>query len=1197
MEPIRKIFDPSKPIDRRIEKVITYDTTDADLLRQEIQEYVVTESIEQNLDRLLNLLDEGMSADEIQEVGVWLSGFYGSGKSSFTKYVGFALGQRYEIDGTPFLNWLQNQCTSQALRARLATVAKKHPVTVIMVDLAASALTGASQEKISNTLYYTVMQWAGYSRDKKIAYLEFMLERDGKMKDFEKRIMELTKGKSWSDIKNQPLVVKAYASRLASEFYPDIWQDSKTFNEVQVEEAEKEDDRVREMLDLIHRRSGKQNVIFIVDEVGQYIAQRDDLILNLDGLAKNFKNLSRGHAWIIATAQQTLTEDDPRAALNTAKLFKLKDRFPVSIDLEARDIREICYRRLLGKSKEGEATLRNMFDQYGPQLRHNTQLKNTRYYKADLTKDVFSQFYPFLPHHFDILFDLLGKLAKTSGGIGLRSAIKVIQDVLIDQSKLRPGAKLLADEPVGALATTVIFYDTLQRDIARSFGHVVDGVEKVQRLFGSDSIHAKVAKSTAVLQLLEAFPVTVENISALLYPSVDATSQLEAIKNAVEELLKEPSIPLSEVDGSLRFMSAAVSDLEKEKNNIIPRVADTRSIFNKAIQNIFTPSPTARLHGTRSVGTGFKVYVGAMPFSLIGDKEEIQTHVEFLPESDYEKKRNERILDSQQPSNRNIIFLRGREEKDVDNMLGEIFRCRSISGKNLNKPADKEVEDYLRSQAQRANILSDELERLLKKSLSGGSFIFCGKPRSVSELSEDLLEAMKKYLEEVAKEVFDKYGEAAVQAESGLAERFLKTERLDRIASKDDPLNLVKKGGGGELIDSNHKAIVSIKDYLNQRGQVEGRKLLDDFYAASYGWSKDTTRYLIAAMLVGGVIKLRVSGEDITVRGDVAINSLKNTINFNKIGLALREGRVSPESLYRARERLLELTGESFLPLEEDISKAVMRHFPDFQQDYAPLAVELKNLELAGVERVENIRESLSEILKGDASDATNRLGGEECPLYDDLIWVREIKKAFDNGFAAIAKKARVLLNEIPPLPKVGIPGELIIETSEKRGHLLGHLSREDFFSYIPELQGDIQTIEIKVQEKASVFLIELNERLQTERGRIQTSSSWQQLGSEDQARFARELDDLQVGKADDLKAFKQLINDQYTITMQLQRIEREIETIIERGRKSRRVMERDLSHLPKIISTEEHVDSIITELESVKEDLKDYEEVILKWK
>jgi hypothetical protein len=172
------------------------------------------------------------------------------------------------------------------------------------------------------------------------------------------------------------------------------------------------------MLELIRRKSGRENIIFIFDEVGQYVAARDNLILNLDGLAKNIKLLGNGKAWLVATAQQMLTEDDPRAQMNTGKLFKLKDRFPIPVELEASDIREICYRRLLTKSSTGESKLAGLFDTQGQSLRNHTQLGGTRFFKSDLDKKVFCNLYPFLPQHFDILLALLGRLAKTSGGVG-----------------------------------------------------------------------------------------------------------------------------------------------------------------------------------------------------------------------------------------------------------------------------------------------------------------------------------------------------------------------------------------------------------------------------------------------------------------------------------------------------------------------------------------------------------------------------------------------------------------------------------------------------------------------------------------------------------------------------------------------------------------------------------------------------------
>ena len=57
-------------------------------------------------------------------------------------------------------------------------------------------------------------------------------------------------------------------------------------------------------------------------------------ILDLQGLAQNLKDLGHGKVWIVGTAQQTLTEDDPRAAINSPELYKLKDRFPIPVALE-----------------------------------------------------------------------------------------------------------------------------------------------------------------------------------------------------------------------------------------------------------------------------------------------------------------------------------------------------------------------------------------------------------------------------------------------------------------------------------------------------------------------------------------------------------------------------------------------------------------------------------------------------------------------------------------------------------------------------------------------------------------------------------------------------------------------------------------------------------------------------------------------
>jgi hypothetical protein len=1200
MSTIRNLFQATRRLDRRIEKVISFDNAAEEQLKREITEYVVTESIESSFERLLNCFDQGMGGGS-QEIGIWVSGFYGSGKSSFTKYLGFALDPTRTVDGRLFLEWLEDQLVSKPLRAQLRTLANRYPSTVIMIDLASAQIAGATMAEISSVLYWTVMKWAGYPKDRKLAYLQLMLERGGQMAEFEKRIIAKAKGKAWSDILNQPLVAQEFASALASEFYPDVFKTPKDFKDLKVDDVQFENERVREMLELIRRKSGRENIIFILDEVGQYVAARDNLILNLDGLAKNIKLLGSGKAWLVATAQQMLTEDDPRAQMNTGKLFKLKDRFPICVELEASDIREICYRRLLTKSPEGEKALAIQFDTQGQSLRNHTQLSGTRFFKSDLDKTAFCNLYPFLPQHFDILLALLGRLAKTSGGVGLRSAIKVIQDVLVDQSGLRSSQTLLADQPAGTLATTAVFYDTLRHDIRKSFRHVVEGVERVERIYEADSIHARVAKSVAVLQLLDDFPTNRENIAALLHHSADAGSQAAMVKATVDEMLAEKEVHLSEIDGRLRFMSEAVSEMEGERAKINAGPRELRLVLHDKLKQIFTPAPTVRLLSTRSVTTGIKAMSGALAISLDGEREPIQTVIEFVPASSYEKTKDERFLDSNQRGNLNCLYLLAKEDPDIDNKLVEVVRSLGIYNQNRNKSVEKEVSEYLNGQFQRAETLGNELEAALKKQLAGGSFIFRGRLVAVGVLHADLLQATGKQLETAAKEVFEKYAEAPVQAEAGLAEKFINTSNLAQIATKDDPLALVKKSGGKSAVDTSQRALVSIKDYLEKHGQVEGRKVLDDFFSAPYGWSKDTTRYLIAGLLIAGDIKLRIAGADVTVRGDAATEALKNNNSFNKIGVALRDSRPSPEAKARAAERLLSLTGDTVLPLEDDISKAVIKCFPQLQRDYAALAMQLKTFSLPGVERAENIQDSITEILRGDASDSTSWLGGETCPLADDLEWARKVKKSLDNGIDTVIEQLRTCISEITGMPGVGIPGKLTTDTAPIRDEAKEFLKRENFYEYMPDLKARLTGLETAIRTAAQGMSTELDMRLTSEINTIQASPEWGRLGLDDQTQFSHRLDRLRITVTPDLAGLKKLLGHQYVLTSELEHIKAAIKECAKpKSQPETGKLEESYDvtlTMPAELTSLDQADALIAEIEKLKPKFQQYVKIRITWK
>lgn len=1133
---IRELFDPSKDIFRTIEKVITYGAAQEERLKAEISEYVVTESIEEQFLKLLDRMQLAMEAGGENEVGVWVSGFYGSGKSSFTKYLGLAFDSQRTIDGTPFIKYLQDRLHKPQTKALLSSVAQRFPASVVLLDLASEMLAGATMAEVSTVLYFKVLQWAGYSRNLKVAAFERMIEKDKRTEELYQRVAEALPGATWDRVQNNPLAIDGLIPKIAHEMYPGLFPEVKSFSSSTDGFFQFEDQRVQEMIDIVREKSGKQNIVFIIDEVGQYVASRDNLILNLDGLAKNLKRLGDGKVWIISTAQQTLTEDDPRASLNSDKLYKLKDRFPIQIDLESSDIKEICYRRLLGKSPSGEDALGKLFDTHGQALRHNTKLEDAKYYSADFSRETFINLYPFLPAHFDILLHLLGALAKSTGGIGLRSAIKVIQDVL----KGEGGSSAMADQPVGWLATTVTLYDELEKDIRRAFPSIHQAVGKVLVRFPETQRHQDIAKTVAVLQILGNLPVTVQNVASLMQPSVTAASLLDDVRKAVEDMLGDVHVPLGEKDGYLVFLSEKLRDIEQERGALALRSVDVRRAFNDAMREAFDPLPRVNLHGTLAVTAGLKVQSNGAVTSLAGDQNPVQMIVELVPASDYDVARNRMLDDSRSRTGQNVIGLLSRANPELDELANEIYRCQRIAELHRNEP-DQEVRDYCAGQLDRAAKLAIQLQSKIKQTLQGGSFVFRGQVTAVSAINVDLLEAAKKLLADVADQVFDRYGEAPVRAATDTAEKFLKVANPSAISSMLDPLSLVQVTAGRSTFRTDHKAMISIRDYIDKRGTVDGKRLLDDFSSDPFGWSPDTTRYVLAAMLMAGEIKLKVSGREVTAAGQQAIDALKTNNSFKPIGVALREERPSNETLGRAAERLTELVGDTIIPLEQEISKAATKHFPRFQNDYGSLTEKLLGLGLGGSDRIRTMNQDIADVLFTDASDAPQRLGAENSSIYDNLKWALEVKRALDNGLDATVRELQVHCREIEELPNTGAPGELRKELSEDLEILSGRLKKEDFFKHTADFNSLLTHIKGRVRDTVTSLLEQQKQRLKEGVEDLQRLPEWVRLTQEERGNTIAELEALGITVSDDLAGLRKLLARDYDISTTIEDLKRYI--------------------------------------------------------
>ena len=1125
MGTIRDLFSQTRKIDRRIEKVIDYRATDEARLDLEISEYEVTTSVERGMRRLVEAFDEGVRRGDVTEIGVWVSGFYGSGKSSFTKYLGFALDNARKINGVPFVERLVSRIPGGDIGAQLRTAAKLHRTAVFMIDLGTDQLADSASESVTNVLYWNVLKELGFSKEKKVAELELRLELDGKLDDFRNAYTARYPGKEpWDVIHNDPSLAVVRASTLVSAFYPDIYPEPAVFRMLEVQPIENVGELAKRMIELIKRVRKCDNVIFFVDEVGQYVAPRQELILNLDGLARAFKEIGKGRVWFVATAQQKLEEISEKASLNSPELFKLRDRFPITVELEATDIRDITAKRLLTKNNDGLALLEAQWKKHGELLQLHTHLTDWPRGRTPLDGADFTKLYPFLPARFDVVLDLIRALSRRTGGTGLRSAIRLVQDLLVDTSRTLPkGAVPLADRPVGRLATIDDIYDTLRHDLHKEHPQAVEGVDKiaVHPDFKDDPWAVRVAKAVAALQPLENHPRTAENLAALLYADLGAPGNLDAVQKALHRLVDAREFGLVELraDASGQggagfvFLSNEVQPIQKKRDTYSPPQAEINGARLDVLRRSFDPVPEARLEGVKTVQAGVRLGKSV----IAGEGNDVLFRLEDVEPGSLEARADALVKETQiRDDYQNIVFWLFARPSDVEEHLVDVCRSTFIQAegtrsRDKDKSLHADVGRFLRSEERRAERARDAARTSYQHALQKGVFVFRGKRRAVEELGSTVTSGGAAFLQEVATDVFRHFSLVKKNIAGEVAPRFLGVDRPNNMPKDCDPLGLVGSKAGRTSVNTGHPALAeALRAFrglvaASGSGRLQGSAVLEFFNAPPYGWSKDTTRYLFAALLMGGEIEIHSGDGVLRTAGPKAVEAVRNTQSFNRIGIAPRGQPVPIEALDRASRRLEQMFGVEVLPLEDQVSRVVRTQFPTVMERVGSLPDRLRLLELKGEARARAFLQACADLLKEDAGGAASLLGGTESTTPEEERWASGVAKILDNNGEKDIRGARTLLDRLEELTDLFSSVEELVRhpAAATINEIVGSGS---FHERMADLRDAVRSLEASVRAFYRVERARLLEGRDEANRRLQARPSWVRIADEERADIEGQL-------------------------------------------------------------------------------------------
>ena len=735
-------------IHRNIEEVIKVDDLDDAVLIGEIKEYHPTASIQDQMVEVLKAYD-GLRQGPTEDVGVWVSGFFGAGKSSFAKLLGILLESR-TIGSQDAVDLFSNRITNNEIKVLLRQIREHIPTHVVIFDILKDNIAGAREHPVTMVMYKALLRSLGYATELDLAELEINLEQRGELEAFSDKYAALYPGRTWDEAKRLTMTAINEASRVRHELddktynAPDSWARSRARTEISPRKL------AERVLQLSKARASGRNVVFVVDEIGQYTARDLTRIGDLQGVIESFSLVGKGKIWLIATSQEKLEAIVDIWEKAKSDLVRLKDRFAFPVDIKSTDIREVASHRVLAKSAEAEKALRALYEAHSGKLKTSTAV-TAAVQLPTLDEDAFVRLYPLLPYQVDLLIDVVSGLrrqgtgSQTMGGAN-RTIIKLAQQLLIHE---KVG---LAAKPLGALVTFDSVYDLISTNIASEAQQEIEEIAQ-----GVGDFEGRVAKALVLLQFAERAHATEDNLAAVLHPTVDAQSVLPQVRKAVEKLIAARKVRRTE--HGLKIQSAAERTWDEERDARQPTPGDRSRIVKEVIEQLWgkgkTQQPSVQLGRTGRFTGGLRTGSESL---VDGD---VTFEVRLLDPGrpiDWQVEEARKL--TQDKEQERLVMWTAELSGEAEDAIRERFRSDRMIQRG---PRTTDEEALLRDEARRKRGADAKLRKEVERALCRGRIFFRGNDRSPNDEATDPKAEARRVLGQALEQIFHRFGDGDVK--------------------------------------------------------------------------------------------------------------------------------------------------------------------------------------------------------------------------------------------------------------------------------------------------------------------------------------------------------------------------------------------------------------------------------------------------
>ena len=837
---IRDMF--YKGIDREINGVIKVGQKDKENVYQELDEYVVTEELDKYMNRFFDAYKRGLTG-RTDKMGVWISGFFGSGKSHFLKILSYILSDKVVVnpeDGTEhtassfFLDGVK--VTNKKLQDKIREVAafsKDTDVILFNVDSKSASDSKTNKEAIKDVFMKVFNDYLGYCGSIPfLADFERKLDESGKYQQFKDKFFEID-GTSWEEAREdyyfiQDEIVEAVSALgIMSEEAARNWaanaESSYSFS-------------IDQFADYVRKYCSKKgenhHVVFLVDEIGQYIADDSKLMVNLQTVAEDLGTACQGKVWIAVTSQQDI---DSITKTMGDDFSKIQGRFNTRVSLTSADVAEVIRKRILYKRDNAAEILRDLYGHNESVIKNIiTFSEGTPHMPLYENADDFAEVYPFIPYQFKLLGEVLTSIRQYSSSgkhmaDGERSMLALFKEA----------AQKYEDEREGILVPFNAFYSAVDDFIDHTHRIVITTASRNPRL---DVFDVELLKVLFMIKHVNTFKGDIENLTTLMISSIyeDTLDLKKKVEVSLRKLCDEMLVQKN--GDRYVFLTNEEQEAENAIRNIYIDPTDTvNHVAQVAFEEVIV-MPNNKYRYSNRYQFSFNTKIDDR-FYKNNSANGITLHLLTA----YSGEENDLVLGMLSAQEKSVVV----RMSDSYPYLTETESMKKIEA-FLSKPELTSLTDYEVIQANKRKERSEIAKRVkdfIRMAMETSDIYVNGE--KVSTKSKDVTSRINEAFEKLVGSVYSKLKDMETEPSTGDIQDILRKNKTQ--------LTLDLPG----MKEPNSDALNGMIDTIRYTGRT-GTKFsvkaaLDKFMSAPYGYIEADVEYLIATLYKKGKISLKLN--------------------------------------------------------------------------------------------------------------------------------------------------------------------------------------------------------------------------------------------------------------------------------------------------------------------------------------------------